>query len=170
MKKLLASSLSLALLLSSCSVFGKSSEIDFNNRVVEQINETSILIEESATLYNESIPDLVTESSEIDTEELSAAHETAQNSLEKSKDLLLLESRNIEQQNAVLTELETYQSAGIAYLDLYADMVDYYQTGSYKEDLTLVQTLDEELHTHYTTFIQANNDLVEILEGYVAAP
>lgn len=169
MKKILSLALTSFLLLASCSVFGKLSETEYNNTVVDGINNTSIAIESSATLYNETIPDLVTEGSAIDTTEMNTSYVTAKDTLTEVEALLLLESRNIEQQNSVRTEIQTYQSAANNYLDIYEEMLDYYQNKVYVEDVTKVESYDESLHTSYTTFIQANNDLVEILESYVSS-
>lgn len=169
MKKILLLTLSCSLLLASCSVFGKLSEVEYNNTVVDQINSASSAVEESATLYNETIPDLVTESSVIDTTEMSTSFESTTAELVKVEELMTLESRNIEQQNAIRTEIQTYESAAQAYLDLYTQMLDYYGNKAYSEDLSKVQTLDADLHTSYTTFIQANNDLVDTLEGFVSS-
>ncbi len=168
MKKTLLLALTASLLLASCSVFGKLSEVEYNNTVVDQINTVSTAIEDSATLYNETIPDLVTESSTIDSTEMTTSYGAATNALVEVDALLLLESRNIEQQNSVRTEIQTYQSAANEYLDLYKQMLDYYISASYAQDLSKVQSFDEGLHTSYTTFIQANNDLVDILDGFVS--
>ncbi len=157
-----------ALLLASCSSFGKLGEVEYNNEVVDQINLVSTSIEESATLYNETVPDLVTEASEIDTASMSTSHQEASQALMGMEELLVLESRNIEQENSVRSEIQTYQSAAGEYLDIYQQMLDYYGMDVYVEDLDKVQSLDEDLHTSYTTFIQANNDLVEFLESYVS--
>jgi hypothetical protein len=46
-------------------------------------------------------------------------------------------------------------------------MMDYYDSGSYQEDITQVKSIDETLHLSYTTFIEANNDLVDILDSFV---
>lgn len=157
----------LSLVLSACSVFGKLSEIEYNNQIVEQINTTSSTIEDTATLYNDNIPDLVTEESSIDTSKTKASYKKAEDSLEESKALLSLEGRNIEQQNAARTELQSYLSAGEAYLESYQKMLDYYDTEAFKTDVDKVESLDETLHKDYTTFIQANNDLVETLDQFV---
>lgn len=159
----------LPLLLASCSLFGKLGEVEYNNKVVDQINAVSTALEDSATLYNETVPDLVTEASEIDTISMNTSYSAATEALLKIDELRTIESRNMEQQNSVRTELQTYQSAAEDYLSIYSIMLDYYSTGTYKEDLSQVQDLDGDLHTHYTTFIQANNDLVEVLESYVSS-
>lgn len=159
----------LPLLLASCSVFGKMGEVEYNNKVVDQINIVSTSIEESATLYNESIPDLVNESSVIDITQMNLSYDESVEALIGVDQLLTYESRNIEQQNSVKTELQTYESAATAYLDVYGKMLDYYESKAYNEDLSDVEVYDEDLHTAYTTFIQANNDLVEILESYVSS-
>ncbi len=158
-----------SLFLLGCSLLGKYSEVEYNNLVVEKINETSLAIEETTSLYNETLPDVVTEEDIIVTAEMQASYEAAVESLEDTADLLVLEARNLEQQNAVRTELETYRSAAQIYLESYATMLSYYNEGTYTEDISQVETLDETMHVNYTTFIEANNDLVDTLETFVAA-
>ena len=167
MKKLFLLPLVASLLLASCTMFGKLGEVEYYEAVVDQINEVSGPIEESATLYNETVPDLVTEASEVDTTNMQTSYNEASAALNESEGLLSLESRNIEQENQVRTELQTYQSAASDYLKLYEQMLTYYGTGAFKEDLSKVKSLNTDLHTSYTTFIQAHNELVEVLESYV---
>lgn len=169
MKKLLPALLVSSVFLFGCSLLGKYSEVEYNNLVVEKVNETSLAIEATTSLYNETLPDVVTEEDVIVTEEMQNSYESAVESLEDTADLLVLEARNLEQQNAVRTELETYRSAAQIYLESYATMLSYYSEGTYIEDISQVETLDETMHVNYTTFIEANNDLVDTLEGFVAA-
>ena len=169
MKKLSTALLFLSTLsLASCSLLGKYSEVEYNNLVVESVNETSLAIEATTSLYNETLPDVVTEENVIETSEMQSSYEAAVESLEDTTDLLVLEARNLEQQNAVRTELETYRSAAEIYLESYAAMLSYYSEGTYVEDISQVETLDETMHINYTTFIEANNDLVDTLESFVA--
>jgi len=158
-----------SILLLGCSLLGKYSEIEYNNLVVEKVNETSLAVEATTGLYNETLPDVVTEEDIIGTDEMQSSYETAVKSLEDTTDLLVLEARNLEQQNAVRTELETYRSAAEIYLESYATMLSYYSEGTYKENIGQVETLDEAMHANYTTFIEANNDLVDTLESFVAS-
>ncbi len=158
-----------AFVLSGCGLLGKYSEVEYNNLVVEKINETSLSIEETTSLYNETLPDVVTEEDVIVTDEMQASYEAALESLEDTADLLVLEARDLEQQNAVRTELEVYRSAAEIYLESYAAMLSYYSEGTYVEDISQVETLDETMHVNYTTFIEANNDLVDTLETFVSA-
>lgn len=160
--------LSAVLLLSGCDSFGKYSEVEFNNIIVEKINESSLAIEETTSLYKDSLPNVITEKDLIETDEMQASYKNALGSLEETAQLLILEARNLEQQNAVRTELEVYRSAASIYLDAYASMLSYYGDEVYKEDITQVESIDEALHTNYTTFIEANNDLVDALESFVA--
>lgn len=157
----------LATLLCSACSFTKLGVIEYNNRTVEQINLTSAAIETSATLYNEVIPDVVTEQDEIKTSRMTSAHSEAQKEVNQTSKLLDLQSRNAEQEQATKESITVYLSAADLYLSSYEDMLNYYASEQYKEDIAKVQSLDESLHTHYTTFIEANNDLVEVLEGFV---
>lgn len=154
-------------LLGGCSLFTKYSVIDYNNLIVNQINETSGAIETTVTLYTQTVPDTVTEESYFPLNEMKDAYEVAEAEVNQLDALFRYKSRDLEQQNAARTELTTYQSAAEAYLESYAEMLIYYESGAYQEDITQVSVLDEELHTHYTTFIEANNDLVTTLESFV---
>lgn len=160
--------LSSAFVLSACDFLGKYSEVEYNNVIVEKINESSIAIEETTIIYNSTLPDVITEQDAIETAEMEESYENALSLLEETAQLLTLEARNIEQQNTVRTELETYRSAASIYLESYASMLSYYSEELYKEDITQVESMDETLHTNYTTFIEANNDLVDALESFVA--
>jgi len=166
----LALGLASLFLLTSCSVFGKLSDIDYNNQVVDGINATSTVIENTATLYNEKIPNKVSEKDTLDLTTMQSAYDDATQNLENASDLATLESRNIEQQNAVRTGLSTYKSAADLYIESYKTMLDYYSNGDYQKDISKVGSIDEALHTNYTTFIQANNDLVDTLDSFVTKP
>ncbi|MEK9159516.1 MAG: hypothetical protein AAB383_02175 [Patescibacteria group bacterium] len=157
-----------AFVLSGCNLLGKYSEVEYNNLVVEEVNATSLAIENTTSLYNETLPDVVTEEDLIDTAAMESSYDDAVSALEKTAELLTLEARNLEQQNAVRTEVETYRTAAELYLESYAAMLSYYSEGTYKEDISQVESLDETMHINYTTFIEANNDLVDTLESYVS--
>ncbi len=166
-KSTLALLLASSLFLFGCDSFGKYSEVEYNNLIVEEVNATSLTIEATTSLYNETLPDVVTEADTIETAAMETSYDDAVKALENTADLLTLEARNLEQQNAVRTELETYRSAAQIYLDSYSAMLSYYSEGIYKEDISQVESLDETMHNNYTTFIEANNDLVDSLETYV---
>ena len=165
----LAFSIAAAILLTACSVFGKLSDVDYNNQVVESINATSTMIETTATLYNDTVPNVMNETDVVDTAAMQSSYDQAVTSLKGIADLLSLEGRDIEQQNAVRTDIETYQTAGEQYLQSYSEMLNYYSTDEYQKDISKVKPIDESLHTGYTTFIQANNDLVDTLDSYVSS-
>ena len=165
MKKLLLLAL-IVFLLPACYL-AKNSLVDYNNLVVEQIKMTTPMIEESATVYNSNVPEVVTEQDIIGTEEMQAAFEVATGSLENTKLLLNLESRDEEQQATVTLGLETYIAAAELYFDAYQEMLSYYELEGHQDEVSQVKSLDENLHTNYTTFIEANNDLVETLELFV---
>ncbi len=166
MKKL--ASFLLLLSLTGCSALTENSEIEYNNKIVESINSASSSLENSATLYNELIPDVVTEITEVDPSQIQVAYDEAISSTESLDDLLQVESGNIEQQNAVRPAIENYTEAADEYLEAYLSMLEYYSTGTYKTDITGVKSMDETLHTAYMAFIQANNTLVETLDQFVA--
>ncbi|MFA5854809.1 MAG: hypothetical protein WC846_00750 [Candidatus Gracilibacteria bacterium] len=161
-----------ALLLTSCSLsnlLGGKSTVDYNNAVVEKINAASAELEKTATLYNDLIPNKVTEKDTIDTAQMLAASTSATDALKATEDIATLESRNADQQAAVRPALETYRAAAQIYLDEYQKMLTYY-AGPYKDDITQVKPIDGSLHTAYTTFIEANNDLVSALESFLPSP
>lgn len=160
----------LSLFASGCSWFGKLNTIEYNNEIVEVINETSTRLEKTATLYNETIPDLVTEQSAIDITEMKTEFDLALTWMNETNTLLSLEGKNLEQQNAVRNALETYQDLGTSYLTSYQTMLNYYENETYKEEIQTVEVLDKQLHSDYTAFIQTNNDLVNTLETFVAQP
>ena len=165
MKRFVAS-LALLAIFSGCTLF-KYTSVEYNNFIVNEVNDTSTFIEESVNLYKDTIPDEATEKDEIDTREMSKSYNQAAKSMEEVESLLTLQSRNKEQQSVAQTAVQTYISAGTAYLESYGRMLEYYGSGNYQEDVTQVQAYDEDLHTHYTTFVEANNDLVDALESFV---
>jgi hypothetical protein len=165
MKKFLL--LALIIFLLPACFLTKNGIVDYNNLVVERIKVTSPIIEESATLYNASIPDVVTEEAAIETEEMQTAFDSATESLEDIPPLLNLESRDLEQQRAVMVALEIYITAAGLYLDTYQEMLDYYALEGHANEVSQVESLDEVLHKNYTIFTEANNDLVETLELFV---
>lgn len=162
------SALLLIALLPACSLFSKYSEVEYNNLIVDHVNNTSLAIEKTATLYNETLPEVVTEKDTLDLGEMQTGADDARQLLADTEKLIAYESRNTEQQTAVIAELQTYMEAGDLYLQSYSEMLQYYVDGTYQDDITQVKPLDEILHTNYTTFIEANNDLVDILESFVA--
>jgi hypothetical protein len=60
-----------------CIDSGKLSEVEYNNEVVEKLNLTSGAIEETTAVYDNSVPNIVTEDSAIDATALEAASQTA---------------------------------------------------------------------------------------------
>ena len=163
------SALLLIAFLPACALFNKYSEVEYNNLIVDQVNLASLAIEKTATLYNETLTEVVTEKDLLDLTEMQTSADEARNLVADSEKLYAFESRNVEQQTAVQAELQTYMEAGDLYLQSYSEMLDYYTSDAYKEDITQVKPIDEVLHTNYTTFIEANNDLVDILDSFVAA-
>ncbi len=166
MKKILVV-LSMFAVLSGCAYFSKLNNIEYNNKIVEQVNATSVQVEKTATTYNTSVPTVVTESTEISSDEMKADLSNAQDLLKKIDGLSTLESKNEEQQAAVLKALEIYKSKTEAYLAAYQIMLDYYGSGEYKTDVSKVTDLDENIHTTYSAFIEENNTLVGILDSFV---
>ncbi|MEK9166869.1 MAG: hypothetical protein AAB836_01055 [Patescibacteria group bacterium] len=166
MKKILVV-ISMFAVLSGCEYFSKLNNIEYNNKVVEQVNLTSTQIEKTASIYNTTVPTVVTESTEISAEEMSTELSAAQDLLKKIEDLYILESKNADQQAAVLAGLEVYKSKSEAYLAAYEAMNTYYGSGEYKTDVSKVTDLDENIHTTYSAFIEENNTLVGVLDSFV---
>ena len=143
------------------------SVIEYNNEVVRILNNTGAAIEESTDQYDQSIPNIVTESSTIDTTVAETIYKDATTKLSEAQSVLTLISQNEAQQTAVRTEFETYLALGQTYLETYTSMLDYYRAGTYKESLDNVATFDQDLHTEYNDFVKANNNLVDTLSQYV---
>jgi hypothetical protein len=167
MKRLIASFALLAV-LSGCALF-KYTSIEYNNFVANEINESSHLFEDSGDIYAVSIPDDVTELDEIDTVEMTKIYNQMSKSVKEVEALLGLQSKNIDQEQASKAAIQTYLSAGNSYLESYSKMLAFYTEGTYLQEITRVQEFDADLSTHYNTFLEANNDIVDILEEFVQA-
>lgn len=157
-------------MLTGCSFvegLKKYSPEEYHNSIVNQINISSPLIKETGTLYTSTIPDVVTEQDEIDTTEMKKAYEEAVKELEKMEPLLDLESRNEEQQQSAREGIELYIESANQYLAAFGTTLEYYSSEAYKEDISQVETMDENLHNLYSVFIEANNDLSTTLENFV---
>lgn len=165
MKKFIAL-FTMIVLLPACYI-SKESAVNYNNAIVEQMKLVTPAIEESATLYNSTIPNPVTELTEIDTSAMQSSYDTAYDLFADLKPLSSLESREEDQQAQVRADLETYITAAELYFESYSKVLGYYSTGDYKQDVTKVTQYDEDLHNSYTTFIEANNDLVETLDSFM---
>lgn len=156
------------LLLTAC-VFPYTA-VEYNNRVVEAVNASSESLDASYTQYYESLPSLpdkVTEETEVDIEVMEELHKTAQRNLKGVESLEELNAKNEEQKAATQTAIETYLAAANQYLTSYQEMLSYYGEGTYKEDLSQVSPLDEALYEEYNVLIEANNDLDDVLKEYV---
>ncbi|MBU1018378.1 MAG: hypothetical protein ABII07_03335 [Patescibacteria group bacterium] len=157
------------ILLAGCNMefFEKLSPIQYNNKVVESLNQTSETIENTILVYDISIPDLVTEESEIDTTDMETSYDLAKEIISNSASILELSSKDEAQQTEVRVEFQNYISLGEEYLAKYLAMIEYYKTGLYLEDLSLVTEHDTTIYDAYNTFIESNNTLVDILESYI---
>ncbi len=162
MKRTISSLIIATLLLTGC----KLTEIEYNDQIAASINESSGLIETTILKYDDSIPDTVTEISEIETLEMEMSLSAAKDTMPSINSLMLLQSTSTEQQEAVQTELENYISLAEAYLAKYEETLNYYKNGTYIEDLTMVSVYDKEVYEMCNAFIESNNSLVEILESY----
>ncbi len=154
-------------LATGCSGSGKLYAIQYNNQFVEIINSTSAAIEESTTIYDKQVPNIVTEDSTIDVAPLETALTTAQTQITAAEVLTTLQSKDEAQQAAVQTEFSTFQALGKTYLESYTTMISYYKGGTYKENLDKVATFDQDLHQQYNDFIASHNKLVDLLAGFV---
>ncbi len=154
-------------LLTGCSGSGKLSAIQYNNQFVETINTASAAIEESTSIYDEQVPNIVTEDSTVDVAPLETALATAQTQITAAEALAALQSKNEEQQAATQAELATFMTLAKTYLDSYAAMIAYYKGGEYKENLDKVAAFDQDLHKQYNDFITSHNKLVDLLAGFV---
>lgn len=159
--------LTLSLILFGCTSGTTLSTIEFNNEVVDILNETSAAIEDTTTTYDESVPNIVTEEAIVDTAAMQTFYDDAMDKAEAARNVLNLKSRNQDQETAVKAEFETYLELSDSYLTTYGEMIEYYQSGSFAENLDSVATYDEELHLGYNDFIESNNSLVDILAGFI---
>ncbi|MBT5016378.1 hypothetical protein HN748_05600 [Candidatus Peregrinibacteria bacterium] len=156
-----------ALFMTGCLDDGSLSTIEYNNTVVETLNSTSAVIEETTDSYDLSVPNIVTEESEIDTTDMETALLSAQAKVTEAKTVLDLISKNAEQQEAVMAEFTNYLELGEAYVVIYETVTTYYSAQEYIESLDLVAEYDESLHSGYNDFIDSNNTLVDILASYI---
>ncbi len=162
MKKLISTLTISILFITGCQL----TEIEYNDQIASSINKSSEKIESTILQYDESVPDTVTELSEIETEEMIISLNAAKTALESAKTLTFLESTNLEQSTAVKAELDNYIALAETYLGKYEEMIEYYRQDIYLEDLTLVSQYDTEIYESCNAFIESNNTLVEILESY----
>lgn len=157
----------IALFMSGCLSDGSISAIEYNNTVVDTLNATSTIIEDTTNVYDSSIPNIVTEESEIDSTAMAESLISAKKQLEEVASVLLLVSKNAEQQAAVSTEFTNYLTLAGAYISTYETVVNYYSSSEYVDNLDLVAEYDENLHNEYNYFIESNNTLVDILASYI---
>ncbi|MBI4127154.1 hypothetical protein HY463_00430 [Candidatus Peregrinibacteria bacterium] len=166
MKKILTG-LALFAVISGCSFFSTMSAVEYNNAVVGKINEISAQIEKAADTYNEVVPTIVRENTEINTELMESELESAQDLFAQVDGLSSLKSKNLEQQNAVAEALKSYKSTAETFFTDYEKMLTYYKDGTYKTDVSQVTAMDESIHADYSAFIESNNALVSTLDLYV---
>jgi|GEM_PF-837380 hypothetical protein len=159
--------IAIGLFTSGCLDDGKLSVIEYNNEVVDTLNTTSDIIEITTETYDVSVPNIVTEDAEIDTVAMQTAYDEAMANSLLAENVSLLVSRSPEQQTAVLAEFTTYLTYANDYLETYADMIDYYESAYFLEDLEGVAIYDELLHLQYNDFIDSNNSLVDILAEHI---
>lgn len=153
--------------LSGCEFFSKLTDIEYNNRIVESLNKASLALEETANLYNETIPSIVTEASEIDVSTLKTSLESSKVLLTEIKNLSSLQSKNSDQETQVEKSLISYAEAAENYFTSYEEMLLYYESGEFIKDISEVTPIDESIHLNYSAFIDANNDLVELLDSFM---
>lgn len=151
---------------SGCSS-GKLSAVEYNNAVVQILNDTSAAIEETTQAYDKSVPNVVTEESEVDVEALKAARQEALSTITLADQVVNLKSQEESQQMEVKQAFVEYTELATNYLSSYQEMISYYENKEFVENLDKVAVYDEELHAQYNEFIAANNTLVDILGKYV---
>jgi hypothetical protein len=160
--------LALALIGSGCFNANQKSVIEYNNEVVTTLNLASSAIENSTVVYDETIPNIVTESSTIDPGPVEEAYAAARAEIDAAGSVMDLTSADASQTDLIQTEFQAYLELADLYLDTYTEMVEYYKSNGYKEELDTVSTFDQDLHNQYNEFIKSNNDLVDILAGFVS--
>lgn len=164
MKKTLIISLIFILLSSGC---GELSALKYNDAIVEKINSASEALNETISAYDGSIPDLVTEQTEIDTEEMEDALGNAKAAIANCENLPTLVSKDQAQQTEVRAELENYLSITAEYLASYEEMLNYYKNQEYKEIPGKVSEYDTEIYEKSSMIFDSNNTLEDILDKYV---
>ncbi|MEK7146147.1 MAG: hypothetical protein AAB802_03090, partial [Patescibacteria group bacterium] len=102
-------------------------------------------------------------------ETLENLYKTAKNETQETENLIELKSKNPEQEAAADEAITNYLSIANDYLTHFDAMLEYYQSETYQKDVSQVKELDDNLHSAYSTFIEANNDLVEALSPFVSA-
>lgn len=162
-KSLLVILSTLLLVVSGC---GELSTIEYNNLIAQTLDDNSSLIKEIITAYDSSIPDIVTEQTEIDTSNMETALQNAKMKNAEISTLLNLTSQNLEQETAAEEELTVYISLSESCLDAYMEMLNYYESGNYKTNLESVSEYDTEIYKNYNALIESNNKLADILEEY----
>ena len=163
MKKTLLLALALILTLSGC---GELSEIEYNNSIAQTLDANSNLIKDTITAYDSNVPDIVTEQTEVETSDMETALENTQVKHQDIEALLTLTSSNSDQESAVEEELINYISLSEICLSTYAEILDYYKSGEYKNNLGLVEEYDTKIYNNYNALIESNNKLADILEEY----
>lgn len=148
--------------LSACNLIAYGT-LEYNNLIVERITEASDAIQTSIQVYDQSIPDLVTEEVDVDTIKMRSSLQKVISKLKWVESSLDFQSKNAAQYEAIQLDLQVYIDAGNLFADSYEATLRHYEFQTYKEDVEQVEVLDEELFTHYSTFIEANNDLVTTL-------
>lgn len=164
MKRFLATTL--LLFTTGCSLMSLST-VNYNNRIVSEMAELSDTVSLSSSTYNETLPSPVTEQSEIETSVMSTAMNAINGDLIDIDDLLNLKSKDDEQELQVRAKLQSYLEAANAYATAYSEMLNYYESEEFREDITKVKVHDDALYEAYNDFVQANNELAETLERYV---
>jgi Txe/YoeB family toxin of Txe-Axe toxin-antitoxin module len=162
---LLALALLSGLTLSACDF--RYTEIEYNNLFVEAISPMTESFKSAAETYNDGIPEKINELIQIETADMQITYEEALLQIKPIEELYTYEARNIEQQKQAQDALKNYQDASETYLEKYQQMLTYYQTDAYKEDITQVDPLDKDLHTTYTSVLETHNTLVYTLETYL---
>lgn len=143
------------------------STTEYNNNVVDAMNGMSDALEETTTTYDTGVPNIVTETSTIDIENMTAALTAAQTEITTAQGILDLKGNNVDQETEVKVEFQNYLTLGETYLTTYAEMVDYYSSGTFADDLDKVAEYDTQLHDEYNAFIDSNNLLADILAKYI---
>ncbi len=144
--------------------------VEYNNRVVEAVNASSSALDSTYNSYYQglpSLPDKVTEKTEVDVDGMAELARTARQKLKDVEGLEEMKGKNEDQVAAVQANISVYLTAADQYLKTYDEMLAYYGEGTYKEDLSQVSVLDETLYENYNVLIEANNDLDDVLKEYV---
>lgn len=155
----------LSLTLTACAM----GAIDYNNRIVDEMEVLADLTELTIDTYEEIVP--VAYEAELygDLAELQATLDEAEKAFEViPNELLGLESLNSDQQATARTGMQDYYDSTVVYFDYFQEMLDLHVAGVDPEaDFDMVYEKEERLYELYNESIGIFNQLGDDMWTYV---